>query len=192
MCASMCVRVGNQVQLEGRSSSSSTGLLPRFTTELHQRGQLTHEHLQAVQAAPDVDPCVVNALLQPLEGRRLNYHAFARDTPKGKNCDCTMMVARASLVRLPGQSSSQAPGWPCLAVELVADRFLRRMVRVLVGTLVREAAAIQQSQQVSQACCNHMLQLVEGMDRSATAGPAPALGLCFAAAGCSDDGGVVT
>lgn len=191
-------------------------LLPRYTSELQQPCGLSADQLAAVQCAPDVDPSVVSSLLEPLQGRRLNYTAFARDTQQGKDCECTLLLARASLVwlpqpgsqpgshthdtdqlppavlqqhqqeqhqqqGLPGGSGGGDDGWPCLAVELVADRFLRRMVRVLVGTLVREAVAVAQAGGAGGR--EQLLQLAESMDRRATAAAAPALGLCFAAVG---------
>lgn len=219
-----CVVVG---MLSASFAGGSAALLPKYTAEL-QPPDLPAEQQAAVQAAPDVDVDLVNALLRPLEGQRLNYYAFARDTPKGKDCECTLLVARASLVMIPiPQQASwsqeqahdtkqhQQQHWqlqqpqhqqaaaagrhgsrvdspvsharcPCLAVELVGDRFLRRMVRVLVGTLVREAVAITQAQHGgSNRSESHerLLHLLQGMDRTATAGSAPALGLCFAAVG---------
>lgn len=152
---------------------------PRFTSELRQPTDLTPEQLQAVQAAPDVDPALANAMLQRLQGRRVNYYAFARDTPQGKDCECTLLVARACLVQLPAVSGAAGTGTStcCLAVELVGDRFLRRMVRVLVGTLVREVVAGSGE--------DALLVLAQSLERPATAGPAPALGLCFAGVGFS-------
>jgi hypothetical protein len=55
------------------------------------------------------------------------------------------------------------------------------MVRVLVGTLVREAVAVAQAG--GGGGRKQLLQLLERMDRRATAAAAPALGLCFAAVG---------
>lgn len=142
-----------------------------------------------MQAAPDVDPALAHAMLQRLQGKRLDFYSYARDTPQGKDCECTLLVARALLVRLPPQRSGDArqqEGCPCLAVELVADRFLRRMVRVLVGTLVREvvAAAVAGGQQPDH---DQLLQLAGIRERRATAVSAPALGLCFAAVGFEEE-----
>ncbi|KAF6260937.1 hypothetical protein COO60DRAFT_1269072 [Scenedesmus sp. NREL 46B-D3] len=137
--------------------------------------QQQQRQLETALQEADVEPARVDALLQQLQGRRLNYTAYARDTPRGKGCECTLHVARASLVRLPATASGQ--GVPCLCIELAGDRFLRRMVRVLVATAVREALLLQRGH-AATGCAG-------GMDRQATAPPAPALGLCFAAVGYS-------
>jgi hypothetical protein len=130
---------------------------------------------------------------------------------------CSLQIARASLVWLPqghntaqhnaqqqqgaggpdsgaepavGSSEAAEAGQPCLAVELVADRFLRKMVRVLVGTVVREAVAVKQKAQGRAAggpdSYEQLLRLAECMDRRVTGSPAPGLGLCFADVGYDD------
>lgn len=66
-----------------------------------------------------------------------------------------------------------------MAVELVGSRFLKRMVRVLVSTALREAtpgAARYGGRRDALLQC-----FAEGRD--ATGMPAPAVGLCFAGAG---------
>lgn len=204
----------------GQQQQQQQLLLPQYTSEVQHPGDLTPEQQQAVQSAPDVDPVVVNAMLQHLQGKRLNYHSYARDTPQGKDCVCTVQIARASLVWLPhgqtiaqhdaqqqqqqqpagspgtavepaaGSSEAAEAGQPCLAVELVADRFLRKMVRVLVGTVVREAVAIKRQGQEDAAGGpdrhEQLLRLAECMDRRVTGSPAPGLGLCFADVGYDD------
>jgi hypothetical protein len=51
----------------------------------------------------------------------------------GANAVCRLLAARAALVALPGQAQGGAAASGaarrCLLVELVGDRFLRRMVR---------------------------------------------------------------
>jgi tRNA U38,U39,U40 pseudouridine synthase TruA len=110
-------------------------------------------------------------------------------------------VARATVVELPGSGSGgsgddspaqQQPGrrgrCRALCVELVGDRFLRKMVRVLVSTALREAtpgAAVSAAAR-GGASENALLELAAMNDRLATAVPAPAVGLSFAAVGGSE------
>eukprot|EP01052_Picozoa_sp_SAG31_P002463 SAG31_NODE_87_length_26728_cov_40.161591_14_plen_648_part_00 len=84
-----------------------------------------------------------NSLLNPLLGKEVCYDAFARQTPPGRfegtsgraKAVCILRVAKVSFVRLPVvASTTRSSGVPVLRFELVADRFLRRMVRVLVST----------------------------------------------------------
>eukprot|EP00879_Flechtneria_rotunda_P015540 GHRR01016251.1.p1 GENE.GHRR01016251.1~~GHRR01016251.1.p1 ORF type:complete len:433 (+),score=157.16 GHRR01016251.1:991-2289(+) len=164
-------------------------LQPCYTGELYHAAQTTsmseQERLR-VQQAVDLQPAAVNAVLQQLQGRRLDYYAYARDTPKDKNCECLLHMARASCVRLPPTHAAnntathkQQPE-ECLCIELVGNRFLRKMVRVLVATAVRAAVAHE-----AVAHCQsqgQLLQLTESLDRTKTAQPAPGLGLCFVAA----------
>jgi hypothetical protein len=111
-----------------------------------------------------------------------------RDTPAGKDCSCFLHTARATVVALPATHQNQQLGrqshHQCLCIELVGNRFLRRMVRVLVATAVREAlpsaAAAGRTESPLEAL------MCPGGDRRVTAAPAPALGLCFAAVGYSD------
>ena len=65
-----------------------------------------------------------------------------------------------------------------LVIELVADRFLRKLVRVLVATAVREAAA--------GAAPDVLLALSAARERTATAPPAPPNGLMLAGVGYGD------
>ena len=67
---------------------------------------------------------------------------------------------------------------PVLVVELVADRFLRKLVRVLVATAVREAAA--------GAAPDVLLALSAAQERISTATPAPPQGLMLAGVGYGD------
>jgi hypothetical protein len=62
-----------------------------------------------------------------------------------------------------------------VGIELKADRFLRRMVRVLVSTALREARA--------QAPDHSLLDIVLSGERRLAATAAPSEGLCFLGAG---------
>ncbi|XP_050260271.1 uncharacterized protein LOC126705360 isoform X1 [Quercus robur] len=115
----------------------------------------------------------VNQLLQQLEGKLLSYKMFARDTKASRSVgpptECFVYHARATEARLP--SSDHGEGRKVMCVELVANRFLRKMVRVLLATSVREAAAGAEE--------DALLKLINATCRRATAPPAPADGLCL-------------
>ena len=65
-----------------------------------------------------------------------------------------------------------------LCVELVGSRFLRRMVRLLVGTAVREAL-----KPVEERDHTIIEQICLSRDRSRTSYPFPGSGLAFAGCG---------
>ncbi|PIA43976.1 hypothetical protein AQUCO_01800204v1 [Aquilegia coerulea] len=120
----------------------------------------------------------VNQLLLPLQGRSLSYKMFARDTKASRSTgpptECIIYHARAAEASLPCDNEVCGKGGKRLkvmCVELVANRFLRRMVRVLVATLIREAAA--------GADNDALLKLMDATCRRATAPPAPPDGLCL-------------
>ncbi|KZV26812.1 hypothetical protein F511_06659 [Dorcoceras hygrometricum] len=122
----------------------------------------------------------VNNLLNQLEGKLLSYKIFARDTKASRNVGpptkCFVFHARASQVNLACDEDGTIKKAMC--VELVANRFLRKMVRVLVATAVREAAAGAED--------DILLKLMDATCRRATAPPAPPDGLCLLAVGYTD------
>ncbi|KAF7822454.1 tRNA pseudouridine synthase A [Senna tora] len=122
----------------------------------------------------------VNQLLQNLEGKLLSYKMFARDTKASRNdgppTECFVFHARAMETRLP--ITVQGEETRVMCVELVANRFLRKMVRVLVATSIREAAAGAED--------DVLLKLMEATCRRATAPPAPPEGLCLVDVGYTE------
>ncbi|KAJ6803996.1 pseudouridylate synthase [Iris pallida] len=115
----------------------------------------------------------VNKLLCQLEGKYLSYRMFARDTKASRSTgpatECFMFHARAVETNLP--CANQVHSLRVMCVELVANRFLRKMVRVLVATAIREAAAGAED--------DALLKLMDATCRRATAPPAPPEGLCL-------------
>lgn len=109
--------------------------------------------------APDVRPDVIDRLLLPLLGRR-DFHVFARDTPPGRSTVRHLFDARAR------------PQGDRLRIDLCADAFLRRQVRVLAATALREARR--------GAPDDALLELAERGDRSASAPPLDPDGLTLA------------
>ena len=67
-----------------------------------------------------------------------------------------------------------------IVIELIADRFLRKLVRCLVSTTCREAANFAGDDDV-------LLHIASTRDRRAVAPPAPPVGLFFAGVSYSDD-----
>ncbi|KAF8038673.1 hypothetical protein BT93_B1266 [Corymbia citriodora subsp. variegata] len=122
----------------------------------------------------------VNRFLQHLEGKLLSYKMFARDTKASRNfgppTECFLFHARAALARLKGTDHQE--GRKVMCIELVANRFLRKMVRVLVATSIREAVAGSEE--------DVLMKLMDSTSRRATAPPAPPDGLCLVDVGYTD------
>ncbi|KAL8040070.1 hypothetical protein ABFX02_10G076200 [Erythranthe guttata] len=126
------------------------------------------------------DVSCVNRLLHHLEGKLLSFRMFARDTKASRNIgpptECFIFHSRASeaYIRCPKEGTRSK----IMCIELVANRFLRKMVRVLVATAIREAAA--------GADEDALLKLIDATCRRATAPPAPPDGLCLVDVGYAE------
>ncbi|KAK3009028.1 hypothetical protein RJ639_013472 [Escallonia herrerae] len=123
----------------------------------------------------------VNQLLRRLEGRLLSYKMFARDTKASRNIgpptECYVFHARATETALPCDEEDGEYA-KVMCIELVANRFLRKMVRVLVATSIREAAAGAED--------DALIKLMDATCRRATAPPAPPDGLCLVDVGYTE------
>ncbi|MCO5598437.1 hypothetical protein L7F22_052532 [Adiantum nelumboides] len=127
----------------------------------------------------------VNELLMQLEGQHHSFTVFARDTKisrsRGPPTECFIYHARAAVAELPLIEPGSKQRSQVLCVELVANRFLRKMVRVLVATSIREASA--------GASSDSLVRLTRASCRRASAPPAPACGLCLSEVGYEDFAG---
>ena len=83
----------------------------------------------------------LDRMLRAIEGNELDYYAFSHGKVKTQTTLCTLHHARAGIVEWTGDSddTSLAQKRQALCFELVGNRFLRRMVRILVATALREA-----------------------------------------------------
>jgi len=99
-------------------------------------------------------------LLDPLVGRH-DFTAFARDTPAGRSTRRRVVATDVRLARIDERAA--------LRFDIAAEGFLRRQVRVLVATALREARA--------GASPSRLLELLATCDRRLTAPPAPPDGL---------------
>lgn len=145
----------------------------------------------------------LDAMLRSLEGQALNYVAFSYGKVKTQTTICTLLRARACIVEYKLYGSKNSPDEldpsvmrQALCIELVGDRFLRRMVRILVATALREAwigsSVSEVADNVGQSesslisnvqIKNVLLDIVKTRDRTNSAPPAPAQGLIFIGAG---------
>lgn len=107
-----------------------------------------------------IDAARVDRLLCPLVGKR-DFNAYARETPADKKTIKTLFDARARRY-FDGERNY-------LRFDFAGDAFLRRQVRVMVATAVREARDNRGD--------NILLELAETNDRRETALPAPGDGL---------------
>ena len=122
-----------------------------------------------VYFAPDdgtIDVALADRMLGALVGTR-DFSAFARSTPYGKK---TIKTLREARVRRVGTEEG-----PRLRFDLAADAFLRKQVRVLVSTTLREVLLGHDD--------DALLRLAEGHDRRATPHPAAPEGLFLAHVG---------
>lgn len=112
----------------------------------------------------------LNTQLQSLQGRTLDYIALSYGRLKTQTSLCTLHHAKCELVH------DVKSGNLALCIELVGDRFLRRMVRMLVENGLR--IAVRPSRQPETA----LLQHLESRDRGRSGNAAPPCGLIFVGA----------
>jgi len=111
---------------------------------------------------PYVDVSIdhMNRMLLALIGRRC-FSAFARDTPKGKSTIRTLWDAKVRECNFNNQKM--------IRFDFAADGFLRRQIRILVATTLREAAI--------KSADNVLLEFARKGDRAETAPAVDAGGL---------------
>ena len=125
---------------------------------------------------------LLDAMLSKLQGQELDYFALSFGKVKTTTTLCTMLRCRALLVET-------RDGQKAIGIELVGDRFLRRMVRILVATSIREVIQVLEENaskgERSQSLEDEefrLLKLVNGLDRVYSAKSAASDGLMFVGA----------
>jgi tRNA U38,U39,U40 pseudouridine synthase TruA len=134
----------------------------------------------------------LNDLLQPLQGRALDYVGMSYGKVKTETTVCTLHHARAvhlvetsTTSRRHNDNDNGSSSNTAIAIELTGDRFLRRMVRILVATamvLAVDDGASVASDNSDDDNRGRLLQLVQAQDRKLTAKAAPPMGLVFVGA----------
>jgi tRNA pseudouridine38-40 synthase len=124
---------------------------------------------------------LLSTLLEQLQGRELDYYGLSYGKLKTQNSLCTLHHARACLVQTSSSSGNTTGSLPqqpqqAICIELVGDRFLRRMVRILVSTAL--SLVLQKETPAPDA----LLTIIQQQDRLLTSKAAPPDGLIFVGA----------
>ena len=122
-----------------------------------------------------------------LEGKELPYDAYTyrtkfspEDTSRAL---CILFKARAYAVDLSDvQCDSSCRPKISLVVELVGNRFLRKMVRILTATAVKESFWTPSGSE-NEFPSNKLLDIALSKDRLRTSAPLPGEGLCMCGVG---------
>ena len=123
----------------------------------------------------------LNGMLGTLEKQDLDYVAMSYGKVKTQSTLCNLHIARALCVNLVDE---EMHGVSCaLCIQLVGNRFLRRMVRILVSTALRESLVCDPLERDEH--CDYtksLLNILQTKDRRLSARPAPPQGLIFCGA----------
>jgi len=124
---------------------------------------------------PRISPSLVpklDRMLQSLEGKELDYYAMSHGKVKTQTTLCTLYHARAGIVEWEDNTGQTRQA---ICFELIGNRFLRRMVRILVATTLREAYREDGSSGNDEA----LLKILASKDRKLRSRAAPPDGLIF-------------
>lgn len=120
----------------------------------------------------------LNSMLQRIEGQEFDYVAMSYGRVKTETTLCTLEYCRASIVTF------SVTGERLLCIEFVGNRFLRRMVRILVATSLRQV--MNDDADGGENDEESLLRLIQSRDRKLAARPAPPFGLLFVGAKVSE------
>lgn len=131
---------------------------------------------------------LLDRMLRKVEGKELDFVGLSYGKIKTSTTMCTLHHARAKLVRYRSSSTANdSVERTAVCIELVGDRFLRRMVRLLVEASLRLVATefSDSSNTTADESDTHsdpqdaLLNLIQQKDRSIVGRPAPPNGLIF-------------
>lgn len=128
-----------------------------------------------------IDVNHLNKILAQLKNQSLSYYSYSyNQDPRvgnGRQDKCNILVANAFPLTLINDNQN------AICVELVGTRFLRRMVRILVSTAIRESIAEFRTTTEE----NVLIDICNAEDRTRVAWALPPDGLCFAGVGYDID-----
>lgn len=112
----------------------------------------------------------LNLALSPLVGKSLDYYGLSHGLLTKESYECRISFARAFAIQEPALDDHSAPLMTAIGIAVTADRFLRRMVRILVATAMDHCAD-------ESFHDTNLLEQVLSRNRRASAKAAPATGL---------------
>lgn len=148
--------------------------------------QRSYMYLRSVDASSkeEADRIVsgLNRLLRPIVGMSLDYYGFSHGKLNKEHYNCTVSFASAFLIPVRETEASDMTS-SAIGIALTSDRFLRRMVRILVATAfdcytspIHSAFIDDKEMDMS------LLRIIQARDRRMSSKPAPADGLVFVGA----------
>lgn len=166
-------------------------------------------YLLPLRPQHDVNLIRLRAIMTKLEGQELPYNAYAfgdqYNVGMGLMDKCTLLKVKCGYIDLSCaevdtdcSDNTVNMHQPVLIIELVGNRFLRRMVRILVATAVRESTVLadgaelevdgddgffSSSQSTAKDDDNVLVDIALSGDRSRVGYALPGVGLCFAGVG---------
>lgn len=152
-------------------------------------GTLSRSYVYVVDAGVIVDqlsislPVLVHRLdcmLRLLQDQALDFVGISYGKVKTETTICTLYHARAVSLQESPATCNGSTAATAVAIELTGDRFLRRMVRILVATAMVLAVTEEWHQDM-------LLEVVEARDRRRSAKAAPPSGLVFVGAHVVND-----
>ena len=116
----------------------------------------------------------VDGMLREIESKSLDYFAVSYGKLKTETTLCCLSRARAKLLERRGNLEN-VNGDRVIVVELCGDRFLRRMVRILVAIAFQTALTGNHEKSTTLT----VSEIIHNRDRRLSAKAAPPCGLVF-------------
>jgi tRNA pseudouridine(38-40) synthase len=137
----------------------------------------------------DVDVTFINKMLCKIKNVELSYNGFSykeeKNTGFGLKDKCIIYIAKAFVIDLSTSNSinSSSPNETQLSLcfEIIGNRFLRRMVRNIIATSIRESILLPPFKRNE----NLLLDICHSNDRNKSAASVPGEGLCLSGVGYS-------
>lgn len=162
------------LELSTKSGLKCLGILPVSKSFHPSFGAESRAYVYLIDVEHLKDPSrvatVLQGQLQSLQGQALDYVALSYGKLKTQTAICTLYHAQCCIVESPRK------GHRALCIELVGDRFLRRMVRMLVDTALRIAVLPNVPKD------DALKKYIENRDRGLYGNVAPPDGLIFVGA----------